>query len=335
MTEFKAQNKFKIQISKQNFCHLYFAIWNYFAICTLPFGILCGCQHQHLYKESRIAMGTFVEVASADERAAKIVFNEIARVESLLSKYNPDSEIFRLNKSGQVKASPETFFIIQKSLEFWKVSEGAFDITVGPLLDLWGFTQKQYMVPEDGKIKSMLGLIGSDKIILNIRDSMVKFKLYGMKIDLGAIAKGYAVDCALKKLKAAGIKSCLINAGGQIHCLGDKFGAPWNIAIKNPWQKGFAGYLELKDRAVATSGGYEQYFTKASKRYGHIIDPKTGYPADAGIMSVTVIAPDGLTADALATAIFVLGKTKGEALAQKFPDVEVTIIEERDVQNYS
>lgn len=303
-----------------------------FVLCPSFFA---GCQNKTLYKESRIAMGTFVEVTSPDKRAAKIVFDEIARVENLLSKYNPDTEISRLNKSGQVKASAETFFIIQKSVEFWKLSKGGFDITVGPLVDLWGFTQKDYIVPNDKQIKSALRSIGSDKIILNIRDNMIKFKLYGMKIDLGAIAKGYALDCAVKKLKASGINSCLINAGGQIHCLGDKFGAPWNIAIRNPRQKGFGGYLELKDRAVATSGDYEQYFFKKNKRYAHIIDPKTGYPADTGIVSVTVIAPDGLTADALATAIFVLGKVKGEAVAKNIPDVEVKIIEARDVQNYS
>lgn len=297
--------------------------------------LFAGCQNKTLYKESRIAMGTFIEVTSPDKRAIKIVFDEVSRIEKLLSKYNPDSEISRLNKSGQVKASPETFFIIGQSVEFWKLTEGAFDITVGPLLDLWGFTQKQYTVPKDEKIKSVLGLIGSDKIILNIRDNMIKFKLSGVKIDLGSIAKGYALDCAINKLKQAGIRSCLIDAGGQVHCLGDKFGVPWNIAVKDPRQKGFIGYLELKDKAVATSGDYEQYFTKKNKRYAHIIDPKTGYPAAAGIVSVTVVACDGLTADALATAIFVLGRIKGEALAKKFPDVEVRIIEEKDVQNYS
>jgi thiamine biosynthesis lipoprotein len=151
-----------------------------------------------------------------------------------------------------------------------------------------------------------------------------------MSIDLGAVAKGYALDCAADRLRKAGINSCLINTGGQVYCLGSKFGRPWKVAIMDPSGKSFAGYLDLKDRSVSTSGNYEQFFILDNKRYAHILNPKTGSPADTGVSTVTVVAPSGLTADALSTAIFVLGKEKGEALAKKFPDVEVRII---DVQN--
>jgi len=151
-----------------------------------------------------------------------------------------------------------------------------------------------------------------------------------MKIDLGGIAKGYAVDKAVKKLLAENINSCLINAGGQVFCLGDKFGRPWRVMIKNPHSQSQRGYLiEVKNMAVATSGDYEQFFLKDNKRYCHIINPKTGYPIQNNIVSVTVIAHDGLTADALATSIFVLGKEKGEELAKKFPDVKLKIIEKQ------
>jgi thiamine biosynthesis lipoprotein len=294
---------------------------------------LFGCQKQQLYKNNRLMMGTNVEVISPDKKAAKIVFGEIKRIEDLLSKYNPESEISRLNKFGKLKVSPETFYILKKSKEFWQASEGAFDITVGPLVDLWGFTDKKYSLPKESQIKNILRLIGTEKIILQDSNNVVKFKFKNMKIDLGAVAKGYAVDCAVNKLKASGIKSCLINAGGQIYCLGDKFGKTWKIAIRNPRGKGFADYLELKDKAVATAGDYEQYFIKDEKRFSHILNPKTGYPADSGVVAVTVIAPDGLTADALATAIFVLGKEKGEALAKKFADVKVKIVKEKDVSH--
>ena len=155
---------------------------------------------------------------------------------------------------------------------------------------------------------------------------MVKFKVLGAKIDLGAIAKGFAVDCAIRKLKEQGISSCLINAGGDIYCLGDKSGKPWKVALQNPRQSGLLDHLKLKDRAVATSGDYQQFFIKGSKRYSHILDPRTGYPADRGVISSTVVAPDCLTADALATAIFVIGKDKGSLLAQKFKDVELIVI---------
>ena len=299
-------------------------------LCTLYSVLnLCGCQSQQLYKDTHIMMGTQVEVISPDKRAANIAFTQIKMIEELLSKYNPDSEISRLNKSGELKVSPETFYIIKKAKDFWQISQGTFDITVGPLMDLWGFTDKKYYLPKTEEIKKALGCVGSEKIILNDSDNMVKFTVPGMKLDLGAIAKGFAVGCAINKLKKEGIKSCLINAGGQIYCLGDRFGQPWNVAVKNPRGKGYLGYLKLKDRAVATSGDYEQYFFKGNKRYSHILNPKTGYPVDSGVISVTVIAPDSLTADALATSIFVLGKVKGEKLAQKFPDVKVKIIEKQ------
>jgi thiamine biosynthesis lipoprotein len=267
-------------------------------------------------------MGTFVEVVSPYKEAAGIVFNEIRRIENLLSKYNPESEVSRLNSSGKLTVSPETFYIIKKSQEFWQESDGAFDITIAPLVDLWGFTDKKYSVPAQESIKNLLELVGTDKIILHEDNNVVEFKVLGMKIDLGAIAKGYAVDCAVHKLNEAGIHSCLINAGGQIYCLGGN----WKVAIQNPFGRGIKGILELKDKAVATSGGYQQYFINNKRKYSHIFDPKTGYPADSGVSSVTVIAPDGLTADALATAIFVLGKGKGEALAKKFPGVIAKII---------
>jgi thiamine biosynthesis lipoprotein len=272
-------------------------------------------------------MGTFVEVTSPREEASQIVFNEIKRIEGLLSKYDPESQISRLNKSGKLKVDAEVFYILKKSLEFFSQSQGAFDITVAPLMDLWGFTEKEYTVPDIEKIKKTLDYIGSDKIILQEVNNMVKFRLSKMRVDLGAIAKGYAVDCAVSKLKAAGIKSCLINAGGQIYCLGNKLGKPWKVAIQDPRDDKFWGYLNLEDKAVSTSGDYQQYFFKDNKRYAHILNPKTGYPASSGIASVTVIAPDGLTADALSTAIFILGREKGEALAKKYPETQVKIVE--------
>lgn len=295
--------------------------------------LLFGCQGRQLYKDSRVMMGTFVEVISTDKKAAAIAFAEIKRIEDLLSKYKPDSEISRLNKAGSLTASTETFYIIEKAKEFWQASDGAFDITVAPLVDLWGFTEKKYYLPKEEEVKNTLNLVGSDKIILHNENNMIEFKTSGMKIDLGAIAKGYAVDCAVKKLKETGIKSCLINAGGQIYALGDKSGVPWKVAIQDPRKKGFIDYLELRDTAVATSGDYEQYFLQDKQRYAHILNPKTGYPADSGVISVTVTAPDGLTADALATAIFVLGKVKGLKLAKEFPGVKVRITGRRYVQD--
>ncbi|MCX5713419.1 MAG: FAD:protein FMN transferase, partial [Candidatus Omnitrophica bacterium] len=262
-------------------------------VCCLTIALMYGCQERKLYKDTRVLMGTFVEVISPDKRASSIAFDEIKRIEDLLSKYKPASEVSQLNVKGELRVSPETFFIIKRSKEFSLASGGAFDITIAPLVDLWGFTDKKFKIPQDAQIKESLKLVGSEKIILNERDNVVKFSFPGMKIDLGGIAKGYALDCAAHKLRKQGIKSCLINAGGQIYCLGDKFGTPWKIGIRDPRTRNLTGSMELKNRSVSTSGDYEQFFIKDGARYAHILNPKTGKPVTSGIISVTVTAPDG------------------------------------------
>jgi len=288
--------------------------------------LLCGCREKKIHKDTQVLMGTFVQVISPEADAAGIAFKEIKRVEGLLSKYDSDSEISRLNRQGTLSASPETFFLVKRAREFSQKSGGAFDITVAPLVELWGFKDKRYRIPGGDEIKSALRLVGADKIILQEANNVIKFKVPGMEVDLGGIAKGYAVDCAAAALKSAGIKSCLINAGGQVYCLGDNSGKPWNIAIQDPRKDNFVEYLKLEDSAAATSGDYEQYFIKDGKRYAHIIDPRTGYPAASGISSVTVVGPEGLSADALATAVFVLGEKQSELLLKSFPEYKVKMI---------
>ncbi|MFA5356066.1 MAG: FAD:protein FMN transferase [Candidatus Omnitrophota bacterium] len=300
--------------------------------CILAIVPLCGCRDKVFYSDKRAMMGTFVEVACSDREALDIVFTEIGRIEGLLSKYKEDSEIFILNSSGEIKASSDTFYILQKAREFWEESGKAFDITVGPLMDIWGFTDKEYRIPAEEEIAQALALAGSDKIIFNPDGNVVKLKVPGMKIDLGAIAKGYAVDRAVEKLREHRISNCLINLGGQVYCMGDKSGRPWSVGVRDPRGNGFINQVSLRDQSIATSGDYEQYFIKEDRRYPHILDPRTGYPADSGIVAVTVISPSGLLTDSLATAIFVLGKEKGMELLKKFPQAEARIIEKKDVR---
>jgi len=304
------------------------------AILFSAIGLFIFNQKNKLYRKSQLLMGTYIEVVSPYPQAPYIVFSEISRIERLLSKYRPDSEIFKLNEQGKVVASLDTMYVLRKSKEFWIITDGALDITVGPLLDLWGFTQKKYYLPTQAQINAVLPRVGYDKIILNDENNLVELKVFGMKVDLGAVAKGFAVDCAVRELKERGIKSCLINTGGQIYCLGDRFGKPWVIAIQNPREHDILESMEVKDQAVSTSGDYEQFFMVGNKRYSHIFNPKTGYPADSGIVSVTVIAKDNFTADALSTAIFVLGKEKGLKLIEHFPGVKTKIIEEKDVKDF-
>ena len=285
--------------------------------------LLSGCSQQPLHRDTRVSMGTFVEVVSPDERAQKIAFDEIKRIEDLLSKYRPDSEISRLNRAGKLKVSAETFALLKTCKEFSAASDGAFDVSVGALVDLWGFTDKKYRVPSEQEIAVALAKVGADKIILNESDSTVEFSSPGLKVDLGGVAKGYALDRAIEKIKQAGINSCLINAGGQVYCLGDNRGRPWKVAIKDPRGRGVIGLLELKDRAVATSGDYEQFFMAQNQRYAHILDPRTGYPAQKAVEAVTISADSGLTADVLATAVCVLGEEKANELVKKYPGTRI------------
>jgi len=288
-----------------------------------------GCQMQpEIHRDTRFFMGTYVEVASTDTRAADIVFNEIKRLEGLLSKYDSQSEVSAFNNLGKISAGSDLYYLLIKSKEFWFATDGAFDITVGPLMDLWGFTDKKYRLPQDDEIKKVLGLIGSNKIIFHPSNNVVEFNVSGMKIDLGAIAKGYALDCAVCALRAAGVRSCLINAGGQIYCLGKNADKPWRITIQDPRRKEPKGHLDLVDKAVAISSDYEQYFIVEGKRFSGVMDPKTGYPSDSGVIWTTVIADNGLTADFLATSFMVMGKDKGMELLKRYPGVEAKILEQ-------
>lgn len=282
-----------------------------------------GCGQPRLIRETRMMMGTFAEVISNDSRAPGIVFDEIERIERLLSCYRPDSEVSKLNASGRVKAGDDLWFVMGKSLELWKASEGAFDVSVGPLIELWGFRSRKFRVPSDEEIAETMRLVGSQKIIVNETEHVIQLSVPGMKVDLGGIAAGYAVDRAARLVARAGIRSCLINLGGEIYCMGEKGpGRQWTVGIHASVEK-----LALRDRAVSTSGDYEQFFESGGRRYSHIMDPRAGYPADTGVTSVTVTSADCLTADALSTAVLVLGKQRGIALVARFPSSEAIVTE--------
>ncbi|MCM8792148.1 MAG: FAD:protein FMN transferase [Candidatus Omnitrophica bacterium] len=287
-------------------------------ILLFIFFFFIGCFQEILYTDTAILMGTYVKVVSPYKEAGRIVFDEIERIELLLSKFNPQSEIFYLNQQGKARVSAETFYIIKKAKEFFEYTGGAFDITVGPLLKLWGFDTHDYRIPTSEEIERTKELIGSDKILLDIENMIVEFQKRGMLVDLGGMAKGYAVDCAIKKLREKGIKSALVNAGGDIYCLGDRFNKDWKIGIRDPKTKKIRKVIRVRNKAVATSGDYEFFFIQDNKHFSHIFDPLKGMPVNAGISSVTIVADDCLTADVLATTVFVLGKEEAQELVEKF-----------------
>ena len=293
---------------------------------------------------SRVIMGTLVQIKVIHEgilekelnSAIDKAFEVMEEIDRLMSNYKEDSEVSRVNKlkeNERMRLDPQTFDVIQRSKEFGKLTSGAFDITVEPLLELWGvYSGGVPRVPDDDEIKKALGLIGYDKIVLDKEKETIGFTKEGVRIDLGGIAKGYAVDKAMESLGNSGIRNALVEAGGDIFVRGSGTNfSGWRIGVQHPRKEGeYLTILELEDKAVSTSGDYERYFIINNKRYSHIIDPRTGLPKSNVPASVTVIAQDSTTADTLATAVFVLGAENGIRLIESMTGVEGMIVSEKN-----
>ena len=306
---------------------------------TLLAFLLSGCG-QNNYKESRLLMGTVFDItirASNQEiakEAANKAFIEIQNLENKLSVFKNDSEISLLNRNGQISnPSPELTAIIKESIRAGDLSAGAFDITLAPVINLWGFGPKEKTsvraserqsvkktdnieIPEEKEIKEALKLVNYKNIVIDEKNNSIYFKKKGMEINLGGIAKGYAVDKAVEVLKRENIKKAIVNAGGNLFA----YGTTWRVGIKNPRKEGIFKTVCVKNKAIATSGDYERFFVSEvkgkRKRFSHIFDPRTGYPAQDCI-SATVIAPSGVESDWLSTSLFVLGPEKAKALLNK------------------
>ncbi|MCL0037189.1 FAD:protein FMN transferase [Dehalococcoidia bacterium] len=267
-----------------------------------------------------LAMGTVVSITAIDEdsqrakAAVRDAFNEISRIENLMSATDESSEIYILNQSGGewVYLSPETLHVLERSLYFARLSDGAFDPTVKPLVDLWMERVRAWgRLPTTGELGEALALVDWQALELDEDNGRARFLKEGMKITLGGIAKGYAVDRASEVLQESGIERALVDIGGDIRGFGPE---SWRIAIQHPRDEyGWLEVIDLKNAAVATSGDYRRFFLLGERRVHHILDPRTGQPADA-VMSVTVIAGNSLDADALTTLVFVLGPEKGKEL---------------------
>lgn len=287
-------------------------------------------------KKVKFALGTIIEFTIKDEedstadKAINEAYAEILRIDSIFTDYSEQSEIGKLNleKPAFDTLSSEVYSLFVKSRELWLKTNGAFDITLGELVTLWGFKikdaelVKEIVLPDKKEILDAVNRTGMSKIYLQAPD---KIYLNGMKgqFDLGAIAKGYAVDKACEVLEKMGIKNYLVNAGGDVRGTGSE----WVTGVQHPRQKDkLAVIVNINGSAIATSGDYEQFFEKDGVRYHHILNPKTGFPAN-DLMSVTVIAPDLTTADALATGFFVMGYKEAIKLADSLENVECYIID--------
>lgn len=290
----------------------------------------------------RMVMGTFARVVviakdmDAAERCIENAFTHINKVDHLMSDYKSDSEISIVNRDGfkkSVQLSQSTYEVLQKSIEFGKLTDGAFDITVGPLVELFRKAKRKQVLPDQDEITAAKSKVGFEKLKLDDQNRTVQFTVEGMKLDLGGIAKGYAVDKAVETMQAHGAIGGMVDLGGDIRCFGAPFKGRdyWVIGLQNPDivndSAGSEVLLKLKitNGAIATSGDYQQFIMIDGKRRSHIIDRKTGTSTE-GLSSVTIIADNATNADALATAVSVMGYEKGLELIQNMPGTEAILI---------
>lgn len=319
------------------------------AIVLILLVTICGgCTDQSSqvqeYTRENFVMDTLISIkvyssdAELGRKALNEAFAEFTRIGNLTDKFaaknltNPEiSDVYRINQNAglqPVPVSEDTLAMLEKSNYWARLSNGAFDITVGPLMNLWGFGQDQYYIPSDKELKLELALVGYDAIVMDQAEKTVFLPAKGMEIDLGGIAKGYATDMAVQKLRQMGIESAIINAGGNVYALGTKpDGSPWLTGIQDPRNANkIIAVIQAKDMAIVTSGDYQRYFIRDGIRYHHILNPLTGKSAEETI-STTVTAPSATEADVLSTTLFVLGPQAGAEFIQQFPNADAVFID--------
>ena len=308
----------------------------FLAVLLLLLTALSGCGRTDLEAQeaenSFFAMNTYMTFTAYGEQAEDALADarvRVEEVEALWSVTDEGSEIYRANHSGgePVNVSEETAELVSFALEMAEKTDGALEPTIYPVLRAWGFTTDTKQVPSQEEIDALLEDVGHEKITL---DGTLLTVPEGMELDLGAVGKGYAGDLAAEAVRARGIECAILSLGGNIQAVGSRpDGTDWRVGLRSPWEDGTLGVLRVSDQAVVTSGGYENYFEdKDGNVYWHILDPETGYPAKSGLLSVTIICPQGRMGDALSTALFVMGPQKAEEYWRENGDFEMILVTE-------
>jgi thiamine biosynthesis lipoprotein len=286
---------------------------------------------------TQMVMGTFANITAVAEdqetiaRSIEAAYAELAAVDDMMSDYKEDSELSTMNREAfdrPVPVSEAVFEVLQASVAYSRLSGGAFDVTVGPLVQLWRTMEKEGKKPTDELVAEAKAKVGYEKLILDEQSKTVRFAVQGMQLDLGGIAAGYGVDRAIEAMKAAGAAGGLVDVGGDIRCFGTspKQTNVWRIGLENPDGDGdILLVLNLSDCAIATSGDYRKFVMLDDKRYSHIINPASGGSASE-LTSVTVIARTAIETDALSTAVSVMGQAKGLELIESIENTEAIVI---------
>ncbi len=292
------------------------------------------------YRFETMTMGTYasVTIVAPDSAWAADAAHEahaaLWAVDSLMSNWTDTSEIARINRElgpSAIPVEPEVGDVIALALDVWQASQGAFDVTVEPLVRAWGFLGGRPAVPSPGDLRGALALVGSQHVDFDRVGRTIATDLPGVSIDLGGIAKGHGVDRAAGRLVARGVHDALVDVSGNMMALGHPMGRDaWVIGVRDPrGEVDYIARLSIRDRAIATSGAYEQFVVADGRTYGHILDPRTGWPAD-GLTSTTVLAPTAAEADAWSTAFFVLGLDGAREVLSENPELTVVLVAEDD-----
>lgn len=294
------------------------------------------------YSREEAIMGTAIRVElwsedrAAAESAMAAVMAQMHHVDETMSPHKPESVLSRINRDAAarpISVSQEMFDILARSLDFSRLSDGAFDITFASVGRLYNYRER--VRPTEEELARARAAIGYQNLLLDPQAQSVRFTRPGVCIDLGGFAKGYAVDCGAAILKKRGINNAIVTAGGDSRILGDRLGRPWTIGVRDPRRPAeLAAVLPLTDVAVSTSGDYERFFEEDGVRFHHILDPRTG-ASPSTVQSVTIIAPDGLTSEGLSKSVFVMGVEKGMRLIDAQKDVDAVVVDAAGVLHYS
>jgi thiamine biosynthesis lipoprotein len=295
-----------------------------------------------LAQSTHAAMGTVMThkaYGAHAEECLTAVRAEVDRLERIFSRFLPESEISRINRSAGIQSenvSQDTFEVLSKAFKFSSVCRGCFDVSIGPLVSLWSMSKNTSTPPDESSIRQLLPLVNFRDFVLDLPQRKAGLKKVGQSVDLGGIGKGFAGDRILELYQEYGITSAYSNFGGNVVTLGAKpDGSPWHIGIQHPRQENkIIGSVAVVNQTVVTSGDYQRYFTDSQgKRHHHILDPKTGYPSDSGLISVSIVADKSLAADALSTSLFVAGMQKGLEFLEGLPQTQAILVDS-DLQVY-